>query len=220
MSSFSVSIGQVFDAAESPIEQDVICELGKWGAAFVKCRFDQFDEAIAEVAARGGTPIVVAGQVNVGKYRVDLLLGRNGCSKKVVVECDGHDFHHVHQWQAERDAARDADLATRGLIVERLSGSDIFNHLTWKLAKILQRNSFNDEWLQQIYFCQECVRAGHCPRGSSTGCKPFYSRYVERAEPVAPRRVVVRERRVVGPDPRRNMRDRYNRGLSWRKDND
>lgn len=29
MSSFSVSIGQVFDAAESPIEQDVICELGK-----------------------------------------------------------------------------------------------------------------------------------------------------------------------------------------------
>lgn len=213
MSSFSVSLGQIFDAAESPIEQDVICELGKWGAAFVKCRFDQFDDAIAEAAVRGGNPIVVAGQVNVGKYRVDLLLGRSDCWKKVVIECDGKDFHHLHQWQAERDARRDADLSARGLVVERLSGSDIFNYLTWKLAKILQRNSFNDEWLKQIYYCQRCVEAGHCHSDQSVGCNPFYgSRRVVRESSYTARKVVAR-------DPRRKVIGGTIRSQSWSKYN-
>lgn len=44
----------------------------------------------------------------------------------VVIECDGYDFHERTKEQAERDRARDRELASLGYTVFRFLGSEIY----------------------------------------------------------------------------------------------
>lgn len=46
---------------------------------------------------------------------------------KIVIECDGHEFHEKTKQQASKDKKRDRDLTTSGYLVLRYSGSDIVN---------------------------------------------------------------------------------------------
>lgn len=67
-------------------------------------------------------------QAKIGNYRVDFLfvnIGKQG-RRLVVVECDGHDFHERTKEQAGRDKARDRYLVSRGIIVLRFTGSEIY----------------------------------------------------------------------------------------------
>lgn len=59
-------------------------------------------------------------------YPVDFLLWLpESAKKKVVVECDGHDFHERTKEQAARDRSRDRALQAVGYTVFRFTGSEI-----------------------------------------------------------------------------------------------
>jgi very-short-patch-repair endonuclease len=76
-------------------------------------------------------------QAQLGDYRVDFLLtlegtfqpsgerARNG-TKRMVVECDGHDFHERTREQAKRDRERDRQLQSFGFLVYRFTGREIW----------------------------------------------------------------------------------------------
>ena len=62
------------------------------------------------------------------EYRVDFFIAvlKNKKDYGFVVECDGHDFHEKTKEQAKRDKQRDRDLAAKGHLVIRFTGSEIF----------------------------------------------------------------------------------------------
>lgn len=62
------------------------------------------------------------------KYRVDFLLlyEMHTYKIKIVVECDGHDFHQKTKVQVEKDNLRDRDLIENGYQVLRYSGSELY----------------------------------------------------------------------------------------------
>lgn len=63
-------------------------------------------------------------QEQVGRYRVDFLLESYG--ERLVVECDGHDFHERTKKQAARDRSRDRWLTGQGFHLMRFTGSEIY----------------------------------------------------------------------------------------------
>ncbi len=69
-------------------------------------------------------------QKHIGPYRVDLLISYTHLDgdkcHKVVVECDGHDFHEKTRIQASSDKKRDRFLQKEGYSVLRYSGSDVW----------------------------------------------------------------------------------------------
>lgn len=67
-------------------------------------------------------------QASIPPYRVDFLFTCRceGFVRKLVVECDGHNFHEKTKEQAKRDKARDRDLVRKGIAVLRFTGSEIF----------------------------------------------------------------------------------------------
>jgi len=89
----------------------------------------------------GGHPQTTAfaeGQVQIAGWRVDFLIhypefslgfdenGDPGLAR-LIVECDGHDFHERTKEQAARDRARDRLAQYEGLPVLRFTGSEIWN---------------------------------------------------------------------------------------------
>lgn len=70
--------------------------------------------------------IAVTPQAKIDKYRVDFLLECECPSKKLVIECDGHEFHERTKQQAARDKKRDRDLANLGYQVRHYTGSEIY----------------------------------------------------------------------------------------------
>lgn len=71
--------------------------------------------------------LIIAPQRPIGAYRADFALWF--CSilvpVRMVVECDGHDFHEKTKEQARRDKARDRYMLARGWPVMRFTGSEI-----------------------------------------------------------------------------------------------
>lgn len=82
-------------------------------------------------------------QARIGDYRVDFLIhaydfGRcemgddykfkydQALWRKLVVECDGHDFHERTKEQAAKDRSRDRALITKGYTVFRFTGSELW----------------------------------------------------------------------------------------------
>jgi very-short-patch-repair endonuclease len=66
---------------------------------------------------------IVAGQT---KYRADFLISDEESGLRIVVECDGHDFHERTKEQASRDKKRDRDMLAAGYRVMRFTGSEIW----------------------------------------------------------------------------------------------
>jgi very-short-patch-repair endonuclease len=69
-------------------------------------------------------PVFLGQQVTLGQYRVDFLL-MGGADRRIVIECDGHDFHSTKS-QIQRDKSRDRWLNTHGFMVLRFTGSEIW----------------------------------------------------------------------------------------------
>jgi very-short-patch-repair endonuclease len=68
-------------------------------------------------------------QHNIGKYRVDFLLGRVSeptLPRCVVIECDGHDWHEKTKEQAAKDKSRDRFLSQKVGRVIHFTGSEIY----------------------------------------------------------------------------------------------
>jgi very-short-patch-repair endonuclease len=101
---------------ESPIEQIFAYHLCKY--FYVINDLSDFQDIKIELNAQ--EPI----EINKQKYRVDFLLIFN--EGKIVIECDGHDYHEKTKQQAQRDKSRDRNLQKEGYIVLRFTGSEIY----------------------------------------------------------------------------------------------
>lgn len=68
---------------------------------------------------------IVALQHRIGAHRVDIACAFTGTGRRLVVECDGHEFHERTPEQADADHARDAVLMAKDWPVVRFTGSKI-----------------------------------------------------------------------------------------------
>ena len=93
-----------------------------------------FTDSFHQMAAMFGTekPKYLSGQVGV----------------KLVVECDGHEFHEKTPEQAKKDKSRDRDLLSRGYPVMRFTGSEIYRY-PLKCAEQVVRDFFEINKLPQ-----------------------------------------------------------------------
>lgn len=83
-------------------------------------------------------------QVQIAGWRVDFVIhypvwrGTDCTLKRLLVECDGHDFHERTKDQAKRDRARDRLAQYEGLPVFRFTGSEIWNDPQGCADEVLQ----------------------------------------------------------------------------------
>jgi len=73
--------------------------------------------------------IKIIPQLKVGPYFSDFFICLKAWRGKTVlgiIECDGHDFHERTKSQAAHDKRRDRFFQSKGLIVLRYTGSEIF----------------------------------------------------------------------------------------------
>lgn len=86
--------------------------------------------------------LIVERQVQVGDHRVDFVIsawtwGRVWSMgsppedgqprwRRLIVECDGHDYHERTKEQAARDRSRDRELNAAGFDVFRFTGSELW----------------------------------------------------------------------------------------------
>ncbi len=102
---------------------------------------DQFLWAFMKVAS---PRVIVTRQVELettlGKFRPDFLISRPEGGKKIVVECDGREFH-----EGPRDSRRDAAIVKSGAAdrVYRLKGKDI----CWKIHELLELLGNCEPWI-------------------------------------------------------------------------
>ena len=73
-------------------------------------------------------------KVNQQLYRVDFLIefafkidGEYLDILKLIIECDGHEFHEKTKEQVKKDNKRDRDLQSEGYDILHFSGSEIYN---------------------------------------------------------------------------------------------
>lgn len=95
---------------------------------------------IAELESWFGTPVVgaepdvgqlgIIGQARIEKFRVDFMVTVRSPDgkeyKRLVVECDGHDFHERTKKQAKNDRSRDRRLQELGYTIYRFTGSELY----------------------------------------------------------------------------------------------
>lgn len=75
--------------------------------------------------------LIIRPQAMVGSRRVDFLIHaydwRNRRWRRLIIECDGHDFHERTKEQARRDRSRDRLSTMEGYDFFRFTGSEIWN---------------------------------------------------------------------------------------------
>lgn len=109
----------------SPIEQIML-------AALIWARYG-YERKLVEIWNSADNPpqaaVVIAPQHQTEKHRVDFALFINIVANeqiKIVVECDGHDFHEKTKEQAARDKRRNRDLEIAGWRLLHFTGSEIW----------------------------------------------------------------------------------------------
>lgn len=75
--------------------------------------------------------VFISPQQQIGDARVDFLIVGHWRNEehpwcRIIVECDGHDFHERTKAQAEKDRARDRRFQSENYIVLRFTGSEIY----------------------------------------------------------------------------------------------
>lgn len=91
--------------------------------AFMKCESPIETKLLTELYQLKTSDVGIEVQYEIGRYRLDFALFCG--TKRVDVECDGHDFHERTKEQARRDRSRDRALQAAGWIVCRFTGSEI-----------------------------------------------------------------------------------------------
>lgn len=104
---------------ESPIEE-----------AFGEALITQLQEPI-------GRFVGFVNQATLGAVRVDFLLfAKDG--RRLVIECDGHEFHERTKEQAARDRSRDRMLLAHGCPVVRFTGSEIYRDVQGCVYEVVE----------------------------------------------------------------------------------
>jgi len=148
---------------ESPIEVrfllSLICSCAMHDLSIVVEDEDGDPLYSAETDARMEQKLHVCPQQHLGDYRVDFALnlvfnnpqvevarmvgqpdpaGPLVIQERLVIECDGHDFHERTREQATRDKNRDRELLNAGYPVMRFTGSEIVSSPLKCTGQIMQ----------------------------------------------------------------------------------
>lgn len=100
------------------------------------CTKQEFVDSLLESEQRAGQ-MVVQTQAQLPDWRVDFLIYcyadwprfetyRPHGWRKLIVECDGHDFHERTKEQAAKDRARDREAQASGYEIFRFTGSELW----------------------------------------------------------------------------------------------
>jgi very-short-patch-repair endonuclease len=85
----------------------------------------------------GSERLLIAPQHTIGFYLADIAIVDQLHKRRVVVECDGFEFHDKGLQQAAHDRARDRFFLTRNWPVLRFNGSEITRQVDLCLADIV-----------------------------------------------------------------------------------
>ena len=111
--------GRAVDRCESPIERRLLV------AFLFSERYTFRPIAGGEAFAQDALGIRLAQQVSIEDVRVDFTLCHPESRTRVVIECDGHDFHDGDRQQAQKDKGRDRRLVSLGWVVLRFTGREL-----------------------------------------------------------------------------------------------
>lgn len=140
---------------DSPIEKALLVALHafiRWGGTEYTELLIANDAAHSERLREQREGIIVERQVQLAGWRVDFVvyaynlrpkLGPDGW-RRLIVECDGHDYHERTKEQAARDRLRDREAQMQGIPVFRFTGSQIHRD-PWACAREVV------EWALQGY---------------------------------------------------------------------
>jgi len=103
--------------------------------------------------------IYVYRSVDILTYRADFLLELG--ARRLIIECDGHDFHDRTKQQAAYDRSRDRELLQIGIPTVRFTGSEITHSpercaddaYRCLLALPDERKAFHEGWEEATAFC-------------------------------------------------------------------
>ena len=130
------AVQALWAVADSPIEREMgqaiaCCELLNGGQPAIV-----LPDGI--VGPRPPFSLIVYPQMLIGRYRVDFAIDHAPTRRRLVVECDGFEFHDRNIEQAAADKARDRFLLKSGWPVMRFTGSEIARQLDLCLADIVE----------------------------------------------------------------------------------
>ena len=78
-------------------------------------------------------------EVKIGPYRADFVMGVGGFELlRLVIECDGHDYHERTKEQAAHDRKRDRYMIRHGYLTVRFTGSEIHQDAMACAADVFQ----------------------------------------------------------------------------------
>lgn len=80
--------------------------------------------------------LYVQPQAPIGPFFADFLVWMG--AEKIVVECDGDEFHARTQGQASRDRSRDRYMQDHGFKVYRFTGRELFTNAVTCAEQVLQ----------------------------------------------------------------------------------
>jgi very-short-patch-repair endonuclease len=134
---------------ESPIEAMFL------SAVFEEGAFDDvvfWERGLHKHFGSAITRTEMAAQLQLESYRCDFAIWhnhRNGTATRIIVECDGHDFHDRTKEQAQRDKSRDRALTARGWRVLRFTGSELYRNAESCVAEIVLiiENDGQRDWM-------------------------------------------------------------------------
>lgn len=151
----SISLKDYLATCESPIEVAMATALwvvGEHLVGQVEIQSNIFPAKVPEHEV-----LAIQPQAEIGQYRVDFLLHYRILRpvvedgkiikdaepyKRMVVECDGHDYHEKTKQQARRDKERDRLMQSMGISVFRFAGSelweDVFGCATQAIVALTQ----------------------------------------------------------------------------------
>lgn len=107
--------------SESPIEVMLGCSLWVW------CNLYQpgwLRLVAPDFVGPVKNDLILRPQYEWGRYRSDFLF--IGYRHRIILECDGHDFHERTKGQAEHDRAKDREAQRLGYAMLRFTGSEIY----------------------------------------------------------------------------------------------
>lgn len=134
--------GIVATGTDSPIERLLFLAL------YVGCSLNVSWFTLVRKEPGDNQEIQIECQKQIGKYRVDFcftVVSDHGPVSRLIVECDGHDFHERTKEQAAKDRSRDRDLQEQGYVVYRFTGSEIYRG-AFGCARQIFRWAENSAW--------------------------------------------------------------------------
>ncbi|WP_160141570.1 endonuclease domain-containing protein [Salicibibacter halophilus] len=139
-------VDNILQKTESPIEKTMAIEL---------LNLIKSDSELGEIGFVDLEPQKTIKLNNRNKYYVaDFLItwkptvSVNGVERKLIVECDGHDFHEKTKEQVKKGKLRDRKLFLEGYTVFHFTGSEIYEDVSGCAIEVLEMiRSWHLSWV-------------------------------------------------------------------------